>query len=213
MDITPEIQDLLRKAIDYHGNVTQMAKSLGIAHSTILFWQSGKTKVISGRLWAQKLRPLLTPFATPDQMKSLFGGRSMAKSQAVDMIQRQGVSLRVVEMASLDDWDPAMEPLDRMAEALMIGQPLSGDGVWLRLSDSIASMPKGTLLQIEGEALKNGDTAIVIHNGTIPPILGTYLKTEEEILLDDGHRQINLRKESAKRLLKKVFKVNMALFP
>ena len=62
MKITPEIIHALQKSIDHHGNVTQFAKSLGIAHSTVLFWLSGKTTEINGRIWAQKLRPELTPF-------------------------------------------------------------------------------------------------------------------------------------------------------
>ncbi len=62
MKITPEIIHALQKSIDHHGNVTQFAKSLGIAHSTVLFWLSGKTTEINGRIWAQKLRPELAPF-------------------------------------------------------------------------------------------------------------------------------------------------------
>lgn len=62
MKITPEIIHALQKSIEHHGNVTQFAKSLGIAHSTVLFWLSGKTTEINGRIWAQKLRPELSPF-------------------------------------------------------------------------------------------------------------------------------------------------------
>jgi len=62
MKITPEIRAALQKAIEHHGNVTQFAKSVGLAHSTVLFWQNGKTEEISGRNWAQKLRPALLPF-------------------------------------------------------------------------------------------------------------------------------------------------------
>ncbi len=65
MTITPEIKAAILKAIDLHGNVTQFAKHLGIAHSTVLFWLSGKTTIVSGRLWAQKLRPALAPWLTP----------------------------------------------------------------------------------------------------------------------------------------------------
>ena len=62
MKITPEIMQALEKAIDHHGNVSQFAKHVGLAHSTILFWKSGKTTSISGNVWANKLRPALIPF-------------------------------------------------------------------------------------------------------------------------------------------------------
>ena len=41
MKVTPEILKALNRAKDYYGNTTQLAKHLGIAHSTILFWFSG----------------------------------------------------------------------------------------------------------------------------------------------------------------------------
>ena len=62
--MTPELVELIDKAIDAHGNVTQLAKSMGIAHTTVLFWKSGKTKRISGKVWANKVRPALAGFMT-----------------------------------------------------------------------------------------------------------------------------------------------------
>ena len=62
MKITPDIKESIKKAIDLHGNVTLFAKHLSIAHSTVLFWLSGKTTEISGKVWAQKLRPALVPW-------------------------------------------------------------------------------------------------------------------------------------------------------
>lgn len=65
MKITTEIVRALERAIEHYGNVSQFAKSVGLAHSTILFWQSGKTTSISGNVWANKLRPALLPFMAP----------------------------------------------------------------------------------------------------------------------------------------------------
>lgn len=47
MKVTPEILDAIDRASDYYGNITLLAQNLGIAHSTILFWRSGKTTNIS----------------------------------------------------------------------------------------------------------------------------------------------------------------------
>lgn len=44
MKVTPEILKALNRAKDYYGNTTQLAKHLGIAHSTILFWFSREDK-------------------------------------------------------------------------------------------------------------------------------------------------------------------------
>lgn len=62
MRITPEIASAIEKAIERYGNVSHFAKSLGIAHSTVLFWLSGKTASVSGDIWMRKLKPALEPF-------------------------------------------------------------------------------------------------------------------------------------------------------
>ena len=62
MKVTPEILDAIDRASDYYGNITLLAQNLGIAHSTILFWRSGKTTNISGKLWIEKIHQKLKPF-------------------------------------------------------------------------------------------------------------------------------------------------------
>lgn len=62
MKVTPEILDAIDRASDYYGNITLLAQNLGIAHSTILFWRSGKTTNISGKLWMEKIHQGLKPF-------------------------------------------------------------------------------------------------------------------------------------------------------
>ncbi len=69
MKITPSVIDAINKATNYYGNVSQLAKNMGVAHSTVLFWLSGKTSNISGHLWMTKIRPVLAPFMDPDQLR------------------------------------------------------------------------------------------------------------------------------------------------
>jgi len=102
MNITPEMKEAIKKAIDLHGNVTQFAKHLGIAHSTVLFWLSGKTTEVSGRLWAQKLRPTLLPFLGP----SVFEGRALSKgffqAQAAPLSETHRAAAGYVPWQSMD---------------------------------------------------------------------------------------------------------------
>ena len=76
MKVTPEILKALNRAKDYYGNTTQLAKHLGIAHSTILFWFSGKTKNISGQLWCRLLKEELAPFMADSDEKRKEQGRT-----------------------------------------------------------------------------------------------------------------------------------------
>lgn len=62
MKITPEIQTAVRAAIDHYGTSSQFAREIKVAHSTVLFWLSGKTHNISGSVWDKKVRRILNRF-------------------------------------------------------------------------------------------------------------------------------------------------------
>ncbi len=67
MKVTPEVKTVLQRTIEAYGNVSQFAKAVGVAHSTVLFWLSGKSPNINGRVWIKKIRPAVLPFLTPEE--------------------------------------------------------------------------------------------------------------------------------------------------
>lgn len=62
MKLNADVLEAIRRAIDYYGNTAQFAKKIGVAHSTVLFWLSGKTRNISGTVWDNKVRRVLRQF-------------------------------------------------------------------------------------------------------------------------------------------------------
>ena len=62
MKLNSEIIQAIKDAIDYYGTASQFAKEIGVAHSTVLFWLSGKTTNISGSVWDRKVRRVLNRF-------------------------------------------------------------------------------------------------------------------------------------------------------
>ena len=56
MNVTQDVKNALQRTIDAYGNVSQFAKAVGVAHSTVLFWLSGKSPNINGRVWMKKIR-------------------------------------------------------------------------------------------------------------------------------------------------------------
>lgn len=74
MKLNDEILSSLRRAIEHYGNTSQFADHIGVAHSTILFWLSGKTTNISSRIWNNCLRRELRPF-----MKEVQGRNHMVR--------------------------------------------------------------------------------------------------------------------------------------
>lgn len=71
MKITPSIIAAIHRAINFYGNVSQLATVMGVAHSTIHFWIKGKTTDMSGKLWLRKIRPVLAPFLSKDQLQKV----------------------------------------------------------------------------------------------------------------------------------------------
>ena len=71
MNVTQDVKNALQRTIDAYGNVSQFAKAVGVAHSTVLFWLSGKSPNINGRIWMKKIRPALLPFLTPEEERLL----------------------------------------------------------------------------------------------------------------------------------------------
>ncbi len=65
MKLNPEILEAIRRAVEYYGNSSQFAKEIGVAHSTVLFWLSGKTANINGTIWEKRVRRVLRKFMPP----------------------------------------------------------------------------------------------------------------------------------------------------
>ena len=56
------IRKSLKDAVAYYGGFLGVSRRLGISHSTVVFWISGKTKHINSDLWRGKVYYLLEPF-------------------------------------------------------------------------------------------------------------------------------------------------------
>jgi len=199
MNLTPEIKEAIRKAIDLHGNVTQFAKHLGIAHSTVLFWLSGKTTQVSGRLWAQKLRPSLMPFLGA----SVFADRPLNKTffQAREESSSYGEELStvskmheapVISFAQAAGFDPAIEPIDCYAKdcaddtAIFANEVKPGYFAIRVEGDSMCpDFPPGTVLLIAGgEYPQRGDTVVAKIRESGQVVVKSYVRKDNTIRLE-----------------------------
>lgn len=62
MKITQEILEALECAINDSGSIYKFAKELGVSHSTVFFWKTGKTTSINNQVWGSCLRKKLRPY-------------------------------------------------------------------------------------------------------------------------------------------------------
>lgn len=67
--ITDEIRKAIREAAGEFGSILRFSRELGIAHSTVLFWLSGKTRSIDMEIRTYKLYPALEPYLSDPRYK------------------------------------------------------------------------------------------------------------------------------------------------
>ena len=123
MKITPQILTAVQRAVDHYGNTSQVAKAMGIAHSTVFFWLNGKTVSMSGKAWQSKIRPVLLPFLTaessagmplilheePGRYQAKNGRSQTAFNETFVSEANEPVRLPVVRFADLSKFDPSSE--------------------------------------------------------------------------------------------------------
>lgn len=112
--VTADILEAIGRATEYYGNVSALAKMMGVAHSTIIFWRSGKTSSMSGRLWVTRIRPVLEPFLPSSKINiSDINGQYtpqfpvMPPYMEVKKVERHEVNVMPASM--LKGFDPALE--------------------------------------------------------------------------------------------------------
>lgn len=112
--VTPDILDAIRRAIEYYGNISTLAKMMGVAHSTIIFWRTGRTSNMSGRLWVSRIRPFLEPFFSPAMttVSDTVGQYTpqfhvVQPYKEVKKVERHQVN--AISVSALNTYDPALE--------------------------------------------------------------------------------------------------------
>ncbi len=178
--ITQNMIDALEKAVDCYGNVSQLAKKMGIAHSTVLFWMSGKTRNISGRLWIEKIRPVLLPFMDRASVRDLLPPRNLQAYFAAEPMadyHRDGASSSAGETAGAGAGTPPvqLEYKENSANVISFAQLADYDPALDLIGQYVKENSSGKA--IFAHEVKNGYFALQVDDtvsyGKLP--IGTYL--------------------------------------
>ena len=180
MKLNPEILEAIRKAVDYYGNTSQFAKKIGVAHSTVLFWLSGKTANINGTIWEKRVRRVLRDFMNPKPSSAsadpypneLQDPRSPYNSALPSAAETQGkISLRLIpaiNFSRMIDFDNTMQsPVNFIRKCSQEMIPFANlcsncsFGIILDKAEYWPSLPQGARLLISGcDYAENGDIVI-----------------------------------------------------
>ena len=223
MNMTPELVELIDKAIDAHGNVTQLAKSMGIAHSTVLFWKSGKTKRISGKVWANKVRPALAGFMTGEQLGRYMAGSGQPRTTQLPSAEQAKLAA-LVRSRCLKGWDSAIESLEDAAASqgmllTWMPVPMPEGGLWVEDAEGlIEGLPPGARVKLGGNILSKGPaTAILAISGDsgdgVSLHFGSYRKEDAQIGFRKANGEVlDLKRLSSDGRVKACIKVEAAIF-
>ena len=196
MNVTQDVKNALQRTIDAYGNVSQFAKAVGVAHSTVLFWLSGKSPNINGRVWMKKIRPALLPFLTPEEERllapdykvlhepqTLYSLRSpfaapVPKTSAVPL-------LSLDQIASLDvSIEPIAEFIARCKDSRSCRFSTEANPSYFALPYEIPGLPVALNALIGGgDYPSSGDFVLakIRENGSI--VTGRFLRDDEKISL------------------------------
>lgn len=183
--ITAEIQSALDKLIQQQGSVYKLARELGVAHSTILFWKSGKTTKISAQLWQNKLKFLLRPFLTDSSSAPAYIRETAAEYGSVPQ------SFYLVGLQKMGEFDPNVESALSYVTRNSVGQGyfsnIGGKTVFallVDLEDFAPLFPAGTILLAEsGRPACDGEVVLVKFREEAFPKAMIFRVTEEEFSL------------------------------
>ncbi len=183
MEISAEIKDALERAIEYYGNIARLAEECDLHYSTVFLWVTGRTKRISGRIWAGNVRPILQRFMAPDsslQRSALTIGAGEAAREPVPEYagyrgsQETAAEERPVPMISfrmLMEFNPTITSWKRFVNShQLLGGHFSAcickrnaECFAVRLSTEFPGvfLPGTDILLAPGEYPKNGDCVLV----------------------------------------------------
>ena len=134
MKISPDIRNALSQLIGHYGNATQLAKGIGVAHTTVLAWMSGKSDEISGDVWYERLEPKLHPFLPSgkgmSEVSSPDGAPPPASSLAFVRRLRRQAPLRPIEEAIMEKLKGMTElQLAKLYSELVYGAEAEGRAI------------------------------------------------------------------------------------
>jgi len=168
-EIDEGIKAALRDAALDSGSILKLSRRFGVSHSTVLFWNSGRTRRIDGDVWREKVYPVIAPY-----LKNHPGGAKLSteSASAYGMGCRQNAmascNVPIIGMSQTEGFDPVFESLSSYARSCKLGEaPFTmefRDGYFaLKVEGECLEpeFPEGTLLLVAGnDFVQDGDIAV-----------------------------------------------------
>lgn len=199
MVITEAIQNAIRAAISRCGSSLSFSRSVGVSHTTVAYWLSGRTRKINSTVW-DNLLPVIRDFMEPGGDRSVSYPREpeVAGSSAYILHENyagrycvpQNVSAPLLQLDDLKDFDPQIDSIEEIIRkkskrVVMFTSPVQAGFFAVEVDRKNSGFfPAGTRLLLRGlDAPHDGDTVLVRFRGKKDYLFAVYTRKGDEVVL------------------------------
>lgn len=120
------IRRSLSEAVDKAGGLLAFSRRIGVAHSTVLFWLTGKTKRINSDLWRGRVYPEIESYLAGNLHETDLSAVREKYADSLDGTfgEKQMLSVPVVCERDMMRYDPVMESVRGFAEKFACGKEM-----------------------------------------------------------------------------------------
>ena len=120
MVITESIQNAIQAAVRKSGSILSFSRAIGVSHTTIAYWISGRTRKINSTAW-QNLLPHIEDYLDPSETIS-YPSNVMPVGSTRHVLQERPAawhdttpvltSVPLLRLADIADFDPQIDSME-----------------------------------------------------------------------------------------------------
>ena len=198
MVITESIQKAIQSAIDKCGSLLSFSRSVGVSHTTVAYWLSGRTRKINSTVW-DNLHPLIQEYLEPGPGGSSYPSEPRAAGSPAYVLHeklagRYGISQNVpaplLQLEDLKEFDPQIDSIEEIIRkkskrVVSFTSPVQPGFFALEIDKKRSGFfPVGTRLLLRGlDAPGDGDTVLVKLRNKKEYLFAVYTRRNDEVVL------------------------------
>ena len=199
MVITEAIQNAIRAAISKCGSSLSFSRSVGVSHTTVAYWLSGRTRKINSTVW-DNLLPVIREFMEPGGDKSAtYPCEPEAAGNPAYILREnyagrysvpQNCSAPLLQLDDLKDFDPQIDSIEEIIRkksrhVVKFTSPVQAGFFAVEIDKKRSGFfPAGTRLLLRGlDAPHDGDTVLVKFRNKKDFVFAVYSRNDDEVVL------------------------------
>lgn len=199
MVITESIQKAIQSAIEKCGSLLSFSRSVGVSHTTVAYWLSGRTRKINSTVW-DNLLPMIREFMEQEPGESFSYPREPAAARNPAYLLHEKYTGRygaaqsspapLLQLEDLKDYDPQIDSIEEIIRkkskrVVPFTSPVQAGFFAVEVDKKRSGFfPAGTRLLLRGlDAPGDGDTVLVKLRGKKEYLFAVYTRKNDEVVL------------------------------